>query len=38
MNSTKIVREFGKIENIDSSVITIGKFNGVHIGHQELIT
>ncbi len=37
MNSTKVVREFGQIGEIESSIITIGKFNGVHIGHQELI-
>ncbi len=37
MDSTVVVREFKKIENIGSSIITIGKFNGVHIGHQRLI-
>lgn len=37
MNSTKIVSDFRKIEEIESSIITIGKFNGLHIGHQELI-
>ncbi len=37
MNNTKIIREFAKIKEIESSIITIGKFNGVHIGHQELI-
>ncbi len=37
MSSSKVVREFGKIEDISDSIITIGKFNGVHIGHQKLI-
>ncbi len=35
MNS-KII-EFQKIEYIKNSIVTIGKFNGVHLGHQKLI-
>ncbi len=32
MNNTTVVRNFEKIKDIAPSIITIGKFNGLHIG------
>ncbi|MFV9875351.1 MAG: adenylyltransferase/cytidyltransferase family protein [Rickettsiales endosymbiont of Dermacentor nuttalli] len=33
----RIIRHFSKENTLKSSVLTIGNFDGVHIGHQELV-
>ncbi|AIL65018.1 Riboflavin biosynthesis protein ribF [Rickettsiales bacterium Ac37b] len=33
----RIIRHFSEHEIIENSILTIGNFDGVHIGHQELI-